>query len=183
MGAAWGVLSGKEKIMVNTSEANYPTSLPLPALIVDTREKTPLEFQHLEVEHGTLTTGDYSIKGFTNSFMVERKSMADLVGSLTQGRERFFRELERMRGAKFARLLIIGTKGEFDEVMRFRRVNEESIVGSLAWINANLVPVARAASTYKAAQMVERWACYFYAGAARPFGRVSIPAWCREGVI
>lgn len=35
----------------------------------------------------------------------------------------------------------------------------------------------------KAAQMVERWACYFYAGAAKPWGKVAIPAWCREGVL
>lgn len=35
----------------------------------------------------------------------------------------------------------------------------------------------------KAAQMVERWACYFYAGAAKPWGKVAIPAWCRENVI
>lgn len=167
----------------NPEFTSYPAALPPPSIIIDTREKTPLEFQHLNAVRGTLTTGDYSIKGFTNSFMVERKSMADLVGSLTQGRERFFRELERMRGAKFARLLIIGTKGEFDEVMRYRRVNEESIIGSLAWVEANVAPVARAASTYKAAQMVERWACYFYAGAARPFGKFQIPAWCRDGVI
>lgn len=30
---------------------------------------------------------------------------------------------------------------------------------------------------------VERWACYFYAGAAKPWGKVAIPAWCREGVL
>lgn len=36
----------------------------------------------------------------------------------------------------------------------------------------------------KAAQMVERLAVYFWAGAARPFiGKVDVPAWCREGVL
>ena len=167
----------------NPEFTSYPAALPPPSIIIDTREKTPLEFQHLNAVRGTLTTGDYSLKGFLDSFIVERKTIADAVASLTRGRDRLFRELARMRGAKFARLLIVGGSAEMREVMKRRKVNIESIVGSLAWINANLVPVVKAPSAYKAAQVVERWAYYFYAGAARPFGKVDVPSWARQDII
>lgn len=156
----------------------------LPRLIVDTREQTPLTFPHLEAVRGTLATGDYSIAGMEGAFMVERKSVQDLVGSLTQGRERFFRELARMRAAQCARLLIVGQAVDMAAHLNRRSVNAESIAGSLAAINSRFVPVVWAATPAKAAQMVERLAVYFWAGAARPFiGRVEVPAWAREGVL
>lgn len=156
---------------------------PLPRLIVDTREQTPLAFLHLEAARGTLATGDYSVDGLQSRFAVERKSVPDMVGSLTQGRARFMRELERMRGMDFARLLIVGTPAELAACLHRRAVTAASILGSLEAINARMVAVVWAATPAKAAQMVERWACYFYAGAAKPWGKVAIPAWCRENVI
>ena len=168
---------------IDNAGGTYSAGFSMPKLIVDTREKLPLEFQHLETVPGTLTTGDYSIAGFTHRFGAERKTMADVVASLTTRREAFFKELERGRGMDFFRLLVIGTPKELREVLERRRASLESIVGSLCYINANIVPVVTAPSPYKAAQLVERWACYFYAGAARPFGKFQIPAWCRDGVI
>lgn len=158
-------------------------NIPLPRLIVDTREQLPLTFNHLEAVRDTLTTGDYSIDRLQSRFAVERKSVQDLIGSLTQGRERFFRELERMRGMEFARLLIIGRPIDLAACLNRRAVTAASIIGSLEAINARMLPVVWAETPAKAAQMVERWACYFYAGAAKPWGKVAIPAWCRDGGI
>ncbi len=167
-----------------TNEKGRPrVNIPLPRLIVDTREQLPLTFTHLDAVRGTLTTGDYSVDGLQSRFAVERKSTPDLVGSLTQGRDRFMRELERMRGVDFARLLIIGTPVELAACLNRRAVTAASIIGSLESVNARLVPVVWAATPAKAAQMVERWACYYYAGAAKPWGKMSIPAWCRDGEI
>lgn len=77
-------------------------------IIVDTREQTPYSFRAfpVEVEPGTLTAGDYSIPGFTDEVAIERKELGDLIGCLTHDRERFTRELERLRGYKSAALLI-----------------------------------------------------------------------------
>lgn len=112
------------------------------------------------------------------------KSVQDLVGSLTAERERFFRELARMRAAQCARLLIVGKPVDLANVLHRRNVTAESIAGSLAAINARFVPVVWAPSPELAALMVERLAVYFWAGAARPFiGKVDVPAWCREGVL
>jgi len=73
---------------------------PLP-IIRDTREQDGFTFQSClrpgdTVTVGTLHTGDYSIAGFQNRVCVERKNPNDLVGSLTEGRDRFEGELGRM---------------------------------------------------------------------------------------
>lgn len=164
----------------NTARA---ADLPLPQIIADTREKDPLAFTHLETVRGTLHTGDYSIQGLTSRFAVERKSVADLVSSLTRARRRFIRELERMRGMDFARLLIVGRPCDLAAHLARRAVAAASILGSLEAVNTRLVPVVWEPTPERAALAVERWACYFYAGAAKAWGTVRIPAWCRENAI
>ena len=76
---------------------------PTPTILIDTREQTPLPFADLTTERRTLPTGDYSVLGFERDFIVERKSVADLVQSATFERERFERELVRMRGYSYRR--------------------------------------------------------------------------------
>ena len=68
-------------------------------IIIDTREQNPFDFIRCgcETQRGTLHTGDYSIAGFENVVAVERKTLTDLIGCLTDGRERFEAELARMR--------------------------------------------------------------------------------------
>ncbi|WP_027368233.1 ERCC4 domain-containing protein [Desulfocurvibacter africanus] len=64
-------------------------------VLIDTREQAPFTFDKYECEQvrGTLPTGDYSLAGLEDRVAVERKSLDDLVGCLTTGRERFEREL------------------------------------------------------------------------------------------
>jgi ERCC4-type nuclease len=66
-----------------------------PRIIIDTREQTPWTFPagHPTVR-AKLEYGDYSLEGYQHQFAIERKSLADYVGSITQGRERFMREIE-----------------------------------------------------------------------------------------
>lgn len=68
-------------------------------MIIDTREQTPFEFigYPAVTRSGTLKTGDYSLAGFESRICIERKSLGDLASCMTIGRERFERELERMR--------------------------------------------------------------------------------------
>jgi len=92
-----------------------PAEKFLPTIIVDSREQTPLVFAHLPFIVSGLPTGDYSVKGLEDDFTVERKTLSDLYGSLTSGRERFMRELQRMRAKSSLRLqtisLVAGTGG------------------------------------------------------------------------
>ena len=68
-------------------------------ILIDTREQRPLDFARYEadVERATLATADYSLQGLETIVGIERKSESDLLGSLTQGRDRFERELARLR--------------------------------------------------------------------------------------
>lgn len=72
-------------------------------ILVDNREGKAFTFQgdryeNVEVQTGTLSTGDYSIAGLEHRIAVERKSLPDLIGSISRGRDRFERELQRARG-------------------------------------------------------------------------------------
>ena len=85
-------------------------------VIRDTREQHPYEFRGLKGASGaelivkvadrTLKSGDYSIEGMESRVSIERKSLADLYSTLTHGRERFERELDRLRSYDFSKVVI-----------------------------------------------------------------------------
>jgi len=130
-----------------------------PTIIIDTREQTPLVFGNLQSERGTLQSGDYSIAGLENDFAIERKSIPDLCGSLTRGRERFERELHRLRGFTFARILIVGSPHEVQATAH----NAKAIFSSLTAMETRWsVPVVWEPSPELAARLVERWAWFFW---------------------
>ena len=61
---------------------------PLPVAVVDTREQNPLSFRRFKgwfakIEYRALPLGDYSVKGMEETCVVERKDLADLIGSFT----------------------------------------------------------------------------------------------------
>ena len=89
-------------------------------IIQDSREQIPYAFNAPRyagtvVEVGTLITGDYSLHGLTDRIAIERKSLSDLCGTLTAGRERFKRECERGRGLEYFGLVI---EASMDDVRR-----------------------------------------------------------------
>lgn len=64
-------------------------------IIVDTREQTPWEFEHYATAHQKLDTGDYSIQGLENIFVIERKkSVSEIANNITESR--FKDVLERL---------------------------------------------------------------------------------------
>jgi ERCC4-type nuclease len=132
-----------------------------PTIIIDTREQDPLPLATYPTERGTLTSGDYSVAGCESLFSIERKTVADLVQSLTSGRERFTRELERLRGYRFARLLVIGYPGAIDMGQYRSRVAPKAIRHSLYSLEAKFVPVVWAPTPAAGAELVERWAFWF----------------------
>ena len=71
--------------------------------LIDTREQTPVTLEYkpscvLKSEKVGLYTGDYSIKGLENHVAIERKSLADLMGCIGTQRERFEKEIIRLKG-------------------------------------------------------------------------------------
>jgi ERCC4-type nuclease len=134
-----------------------------PTVIIDTREQVPLPITAYLIIRATLTTGDYSFRGGERLPSIERKSVADLGKAFE--RARFTRELERLRGFPFARLLVIGTVDQIELGMYRSTASPKAILHSLWSIEAKFVPVVFAASPQAGAELVERW-CYWSACAA-----------------
>ena len=61
------------------------------------QDATDAETWTITMIRGTLQQGDYGIEGMGARVAVERKSAADLFGTLAGGRRRFVRELERLQ--------------------------------------------------------------------------------------
>lgn len=83
-------------------------------IIEDTREQTPLDFsgfRGVESVRSGLKTGDYSVQGYEDKICFERKSVADLVGTLIGGHERFLREMDRMKDFKIKYILVEQSAG------------------------------------------------------------------------
>ncbi len=80
-------------------------------IVVDSREQCPFRFEGypVEVTPATLATADYSLVGFTDRIGIERKSLPDLVACLGVERDRFQRELARLRGYDCAAVVVEAT--------------------------------------------------------------------------
>ena len=70
------------------------------SLVIDTREQLPLfqgtEYENLPVERRALKHGDYSVAGYENNIMIERKMIGDLTAYITANREKTIKKLEAM---------------------------------------------------------------------------------------
>jgi len=134
-----------------------------PVLVIDNREIQPLTFTRLASVKGSLYSGDISIQGLEDQFSIERKgSVEELVSCCTGQRERFEHELHRLRGFRFKRLVVIGSRAEI-EVQRYRsRVAPAAVLGTLAaWEIRFDLPTVFFSSPEEAARQIERWAFYF----------------------
>ena len=134
-----------------------------PVIVIDTREQTPLTFTRLAFVRGTLQSGDYSFLGGEELFAIERKSVADLVACcIGENRERFERELHRLRGFRFKRLLVIGDEAEVLAGHYRSNIKPKAVLSTLSAFEARYdLPIVWSASPANAALLVERWAWWF----------------------
>lgn len=63
-------------------------------ILCDTREQSVLNFDNIQIQK--LDYGDYTIEN-NNKICIERKSLVDFCGTLSQGFDRFCRELDRCK--------------------------------------------------------------------------------------
>lgn len=128
-----------------------------PTIVQDSREQEPFVFD-LPVEVGTLATGDYSIRGLESLISVERKSLADLLACCGHGRDRFRRELQRLRAYKFRLLIIESTPDEIDGGQWRSTLKPSHVWGSLAsWTARYGLPVHLGGSHEQCGRFCERF--------------------------
>ncbi len=100
--------------VVAIKAVSFPT-----VVLCDSREQTGYSFAGLradakqgggplivELKDWTLKSGDYSLWGCHDRIAVERKSPSDFLGTLSQGRDRFERELARLNEMEFAAVVV-----------------------------------------------------------------------------
>jgi DNA excision repair protein ERCC-4 len=134
-----------------------------PVIVIDSREQEPLSFSRLQCRTGTLTSGDYSVCGLEHLFAVERKTISDLVGCCVgQNRERFERELHRLRGFRFKRLLIVGTEADILRGDYRSNIKPQAVIGTLRAFEVRYdIPVVFCDTAEAAANRIESWAFWF----------------------
>jgi ERCC4-type nuclease len=134
-------------------------------VVIDTREQHPYTFEGIiaagrPVEVSTITaalkSGDYSIVGHEDHIAVERKSLQDLYGTLTAGRERFERELQRLAEMACSVVVVEASWHEIADPPFPTKTNPASVVGSILamqqrfprthWLPAGSRPMAEQAT-------------------------------------
>jgi ERCC4-type nuclease len=158
----------------------------VPTIIQDTQEKRPFVLTGYPVEIKKLPVGDYGIRSFSDwnnpAFIVERKSLSDLIGSLTNGkkrsekrrRERFMREIEKLRQFRFAALLIEASRADMEEHSYTSQATPQSILASLDAIQVRCgIHVLWAGDSYGAARRLEGLVRQFVKGIEKDFKRLA----------
>ena len=84
-------------------------------IIQDSREQNPLQFNNCKVKVEKLDVGDYSYNNAKIS--IERKSLLDLLGTLSKGYERFCNEIVRAENANIK--LVIVVENPISELLSF----------------------------------------------------------------
>ena len=129
-----------------------------PVVVIDSREQTPWQFENLPSELATLDTGDYSIRGLTHLVSVERKSLDDLLGCVGRERDRFKRELQRLRAYRFRCLIIEASYADIERGEWRSKIQPSHVIGSLAaWTAQFSLPVMLAGDHESAARFVEKY--------------------------
>lgn len=94
-------------------------------IVKDTREKKPYTFKGYKVRTKKLDSGDYSILGHTKKIIIERKSLADLFGTITvrKNLERFLKELKRLEKVPYWFILVDASPTSIAKGFRHSRAN------------------------------------------------------------
>lgn len=118
-------------------------------ILIDSREQRPLEFfygpadaqKKVRTEIIGLNTGDYSIKGFEQTeISIERKSLPDILGCIGHDRDRFEREIERLRAFP-CRLIAIEASWDEIQMGQWRsKLTPKQVMGSIQGWNALGIP-------------------------------------------
>jgi len=130
----------------------------MPTIIIDTREQAPWSFSDaVGTERATLDAGDYSVVGLTATVAIERKSIDDLVGSVTAGRERFMACCDRLSRLDFAAIVIEAALEDVLAGVYRSRTRPQSVLGTMLAIHADHgVATIWAGSRSNAANICER---------------------------
>jgi DNA excision repair protein ERCC-4 len=100
-------------------------------ILIDTREQTPWVFDSHPTLPTKLDAGDYSLKGLESYITIERKSLPDMIGCCGSSRDRFIRELLRLRGYRYSAVIIEGTRQQIQNGKWRSSLKPAQVIGSI----------------------------------------------------
>lgn len=124
--------------------------------LIDSREQCPLDLAPLPVEVATLQTGDYSVRGLELFVAVERKSLSDLLCCCGRERERFDREIQRLRGYEVRALVVESSWSEIEAGNWRSELQPSHVIGSLLGWLCSGVPILMADNHARAGKLVAK---------------------------
>jgi ERCC4-type nuclease len=132
--------------------------------LVDSREQLPYVLSPLRSQAASLDVGDYSVLGCEHCIAIERKSLADFVACCGVERERFTRELIRLRGYAHRAVIIEATAADLEAGAWRSQINSNSVTASvLSWSFELAIPFILAGDRARA----EKWTAKLLFLAAR----------------
>ena len=121
-------------------------------ILIDAREQQPFEFPGFQTEVRTLPTGDYALAAAPSLCCIERKaSVAELAACVGRERERFERELLRLKAYPCRLLLIECGWDDIENPARYPgQVGPKHVIGSLISWSCRSIPYVLAGTRQRA---------------------------------
>jgi len=172
-----------KRLIVKRAGRSITRQIPKPIVLIDSREKTPFDFSKFpnwiaEEKRQKLNVGDYSIEGMEDLLVLERKTLTDLITTLMQQRNRFFKLCEKLSQYRWRALFVEASyedvKSTYDE---YTFAHPNAVSGTLDALEARFgIPVIytsryRALAEEKAASWISKHFTYWYLE-KNGFGRV-----------
>ena len=106
-------------------------------MVIDTREQLPLfsSIGNLNVVVQKVDVGDYTIRGFEDSFCIERKMSGDFYGYIGKERRKTEKKLESMLSYEFAGLVVEASWEDLMAPQVFSKVSPAVAEGFLSSCN------------------------------------------------
>lgn len=137
--------------------------------LIDTREQRPWDFRIFNSEkikinqkRATLKSGDYTLEGYEDQIVIERKSLDDLVGCVTTSRERFEAELERLDSFKSCAVLVEAPWSDVKSGLWSAMTRPSSVTGSCISWQLRRIPFAFEYGPYEATIWAARFLMMFH---------------------
>lgn len=157
-------------------------------IIIDSREQARLDFsEHPSVDEviiKKLDVGDYGVNyrnGYDPKTYFERKTIGDLIGTLTTGIDRFKKELSRAKESNSTLILIIeGSLTKTLKGIKYSKKDPVSIVKTVftLWLKYGLTPVFCTDSKEASAFIV-----HYYEAIGRQLLKVHSKSWFNSPLI
>ena len=142
-----------------------------PTVIIDTREQLPYAFsdERFDAVRRALPAGDYSLAGFETRVAVERKTLADLVGTLIRSRARFKRELQKLETYDLACVVVEGHLRDVLDGNYRSQAHPNSVLGSVIAVCVDhQIPIFFCSDREAARQFTEKLLLRFYKKVSTP---------------